>query len=489
MRPKKFLPFLLLLLVCALAFGDQVSERQIAPGVYHRSVYRFSGPWAINVTQVDLSQPHLSLEAALVAGRVAAVGTLSSLAPRLDNGMKHPVAILNGDFFIRNSAFSGDPLGLQICDGELLSMPMSRSVLLIGPDGPRIEIIQAQGTVAHAGISFPLQELNQSRRPGKLALYTTSFGASTLTDTSGYEAVLEAKESLRSGVEYQAVVRSAGSGGNAALCPGTMVLSGNGPAAQFLSRLEPGDQVSLSISTVPPLQGITQALGGGPRLLREGRLSVEWERESFSRWLVDLRHPRTAIGFGGGKFYLVAVDGRRPGYSEGMTLLELAELMKELGCQEAMNLDGGGSTEMWIRGQVVNCPSDGCERPVANGLALMSSAPRGPLAKITIWPPTQKALVGGRLSMVVQGEDSAGNQVPLDATGIRWEVSPLEAGRVEQGAFLAERVGECTVRAVLGELSATATVSIAEPPKPPAPPSEKPAPSSQPEPEGPTEGR
>jgi hypothetical protein len=92
-------------------------------------------------------------------------------------------------------------------------------------------------------------------------------------------------------------------------------------------------------------------------------------------------HPRTAVGYSkNGKFlYIVVVDGRQPFYSQGMTLLELANLMLELGAHDAMNLDGGGSSTLVIRGadgspRILNSPIDlyipGRERPVANHLGI-----------------------------------------------------------------------------------------------------------------------
>ena len=80
------------------------------------------------------------------------------------------------------------------------------------------------------------------------------------------------------------------------------------------------------------------------------------------------RHPRTAIGWNAGNYFLVEVDGRQENLSVGMTLDELADYMARLGCEEAMNLDGGGSATLWFDGKVRNSPCDGKERPVANSL-------------------------------------------------------------------------------------------------------------------------
>ena len=89
------------------------------------------------------------------------------------------------------------------------------------------------------------------------------------------------------------------------------------------------------------------------------------------------RHPRSALGWNKTHFFLVEVDGRQRGLSVGMTLDELGQYMAKLGCEEAMSLDGGGSSTFWYRGRVMNSPCDGSERPVANGLVIVRKARNG----------------------------------------------------------------------------------------------------------------
>ena len=84
-----------------------------------------------------------------------------------------------------------------------------------------------------------------------------------------------------------------------------------------------------------------------------------------------MRHPRTAVGWDKDHLYLVEVDGRQSDLSVGMTFPELAAYMAKLGCEQAMNLDGGGSATMWVFGQVMNSPSEGRERPGANALVVL----------------------------------------------------------------------------------------------------------------------
>jgi hypothetical protein len=119
--------------------------------------------------------------------------------------------------------------------------------------------------------------------------------------------------------------------------------------------------------------GLSHVVGAYPRLLEGGEQIGDLlvtENPSFAA----ARHPRTAAGVDSahGTLWLAGVDGRQPGYSDGMSLPELARLMKALGATEAVNLDGGGSTVMVIRGVAVNRPSDEeGERAVVNALAVV----------------------------------------------------------------------------------------------------------------------
>jgi exopolysaccharide biosynthesis protein len=124
--------------------------------------------------------------------------------------------------------------------------------------------------------------------------------------------------------------------------------------------------------------GQTVAVGGDPDLIdagaRVGDLTVA-ARPSFAA----ARHPRSAVGYDvdRGVLWLAAVDGRQPPHSVGMSLPELAELFEALGVDEALNLDGGGSTSLVVGDAPVNRPSDATgERPVVNALALVQDASR-----------------------------------------------------------------------------------------------------------------
>ncbi len=133
---------------------------------------------------------------------------------------------------------------------------------------------------------------------------------------------------------------------------------------------DPDDPQWVSTRTEPSI------IGSGPMMLQDGQ-RIDMGTGAF----VTLRHPRTAIGTSGNKVYLVTVDGRSKGNSLGVNLNELANILKWLGAENALNLDGGGSTTMYIEGQpengIVNRPCDNQkfdrqgERRVSNSLLLL----------------------------------------------------------------------------------------------------------------------
>ncbi|MEQ8821088.1 MAG: phosphodiester glycosidase family protein [Sumerlaeia bacterium] len=146
------------------------------------------------------------------------------------------------------------------------------------------------------------------------------------------------------------------------------------PARATVGINQGGDSASIArISSTDSWSAVNDALGAGPNLVTNGSLDVSWSAEGFDA-SYTYRNPRTAVGLknNGQTMVMVTVDGRTSA-GVGMTLDELATYMTWLGCQSAMNLDGGGSTTMWASGSgVVNTPSDGYERSVVSILAVFS---------------------------------------------------------------------------------------------------------------------
>lgn len=128
------------------------------------------------------------------------------------------------------------------------------------------------------------------------------------------------------------------------------------------------------IASTNAWSAVDDALGGGPNLVTNGSINVTLSAEGFDSSYAN-KNPRTALGYQGSKLLLVTVDGRTSA-GVGMTLNELAQYMINLGCTNAMNLDGGGSTTMWTSANgVVNTPSDGVQRSVTSALSVFYTAP------------------------------------------------------------------------------------------------------------------
>jgi Phosphodiester glycosidase len=171
-----------------------------------------------------------------------------------------------------------------------------------------------------------------------------------------------------------------------AIPAGGSVLTGTGDAADWLrAHARPGSRVRLRTQLRGergrlPLGPGLGILNGGPRLLRDGRADVTAEAEGFDHpddpgfyYAFGLRrNPRTMAGVTrDGRLLVVAVDGRAPEYSAGLSFEEEAAVMRALGAREAVNLDGGGSTTMTVRGNVVTRPSDATgERPIADAIVV-----------------------------------------------------------------------------------------------------------------------
>lgn len=381
------LPVLLLIallwcLIVATAFtiqADDLLEEIITPGVVYREYVQTEGPWAIQLLDVLKNHNSVSLGVALGGEYVMGIEPLDSLAERVSTSERNVIAGINGDFYILKSGpFQGDPVGFCVVDGELISSPINRSAVVIYEDGTHvIDCFRFNGHVVRPdGQAFNIDGVNQQCSDNSIVLLTHRFNETTRPqDNSVVILAGQLNEPLGVQESYTFTVFEMKAGDSEiAIPPHIVLLMGRGEGADFLNELSPGDSVSCSLGVEPSTGIILHAVGGGPRLMREGDISVEFQEEGMSTAFAETRHPRTAFGFNEEHFYLVTVDGRQEGYSAGMSLTELASFMKKCGAKEAVNLDGGGSTTMLVQGRIRNKPSGKRVRPIANALLLYTSS-------------------------------------------------------------------------------------------------------------------
>ena len=328
-------------------------------------------PWSIHIFKFERSRHDFFFGNTLGSNNFIGMRTVSEQVKSLPADLGIPLAAVNGDFYNNDKYYPGDPRDLQIHQGELISAPNGHACFWVNAAGqPQSTNVTSNFRVVWPNGSTTPMGLNEAREKDAAVLYTAVNGASTRTH-GGRELVLEPADHgpllpLRIGQTLHAKVREVREDGDSPLTQDTAILSLGYKLASRMPQIAPGATLTLVTETVPDLTGVNMAVGGGPTLVRDGK-TMEW-----SGFL--MRHPRTAIGWNKEHIFLVEVDGRQSSLSVGMTLPELAAYMQKLGCEQAMNLDGGGSATMWVCGNVMNSPSEGQERPGANTLVVFRRA-------------------------------------------------------------------------------------------------------------------
>lgn len=440
----------------------------VAPGVTHDwgAMATTKGNQNVHVVNVDPSRPEISFEAALSNDTASGLERTSAMAARRSSEGHRVVAAINGDVWSGYSNLMAHaPNGIHVEDGELMTADSSaRPVFGVGPDRlPRIGIVRETMTLTVAdGTIFPLDHLNQNPRTG-LGLFTARFGPHLSTVLTGTEVVIAGLSlPLRpSGTWTGVVTEVRPAGGGLPIDPATVVLAA--PASSLaLLALAPGAPVTITTSITPGWETISQAVSGREYLVRDGAPFVSPRPPSASQ-----THPRSAIGLtAGGQVVMATVDGRLPDESLGITLDELADLMLSRGAVNAINLDGGGSTTLAVRqpgdatATVANTPSDGRERAVTNSIQVVSSAPTGPLAILSIDPPNASVFERGTVAYRLIGQDAAYNPVPLGPGEVSWAVDGPVGTIDPTGRFTATAAGSANVVAMARGLTASVPLTV-----------------------------
>jgi phosphodiester glycosidase len=347
-----------------------IRGQTLLPGVVYSRQLEFTshGPVVVHVisapkpTGLYALKPILSNNALLGRERVTAMQRRVSA--------EATVAGVNGDLF---SWTDGHPTGGLIRGGILDRGPVDfRSTIGMDIDGAlHVERVRLAGSWQGSG-QRRILGFNESPRPNRTTLYTSAWGARTPKESGGAQAILQTFPVTKPNTLLTSTVTAYVSGGNQPIPPGGAVLVARGAQAGFLSAEAPvGANVTILLTLTPPWTNVLEALGGGPVVVRDGK-PVFRSFEGFTTDQLARRHPRTGVGqTADGRVVLVAVDGRQPGYSTGLTNFELALMMMRLGCVTASALDAGGSTTMAFDGKLLNRPSDrGGERAVAEALTL-----------------------------------------------------------------------------------------------------------------------
>jgi hypothetical protein len=369
---------------------DSIVSVLAAAGVVHRHLLIGDGPWSINVVEVDLRQPGISIRAAHADDQLRGRETVSAMVHRKTTDTATVVAAINADFFDlrtgedeNNQVIEGEIWkGLHVADAPADGGHHVHSQLGVAGSGrPLIESFVFHGVVLRPrGQRLDLDAINYRANASDVVLYTSRQGATTPWDSTGGTVDVR--------------LRYLGGSGDTSVyqVPSFPIESGiahlaDGPVLSLPVTLDSrrvpraGETIRIQTNLRPAPLGLRTVVGGWPRLVVHGQsIADSVDRlEGTTMSFGVTRHPRTGVGFSRDSttLFLITVDGRQES-SSGMSLVEFANLMLKVGVYEGLNLDGGGSTTMVVNGNVVNSPSDKAsghtvERTVGNALLVVLS--------------------------------------------------------------------------------------------------------------------
>jgi phosphodiester glycosidase len=372
----KLLLISLLILSCSFVkeiTQDSVNVTELYPGIKFHHIINTDTPLNITALEIDITNPSISIEVGIANDRLGFGGELTSaFVNRNQNDSIIIVGAVNGDFF------GGTPHAAENCmivNGELAKgVKLNRTLFGITKDKiPFVEKIQFNGKVVYQDDTLSIGRLNHKPENFTLVIFNKFYNDNIIID-SGYVGLLLSDVKLFSpniwldclikNISYSASLLPVGSNESVLLIP---IDSLNN-----MNELEIGQRMKIYLGTEPLIENNYSLIGGLPRLVTDGERPESFigsEGLTSERFVAE--NPRTAVGFSKDrtKLFIAVVDGRQENISAGIPLTDLAEFLISMGCYQAVNLDGGGSSTMVVNNKVVNFPSDKTgERPVHNFL-------------------------------------------------------------------------------------------------------------------------
>lgn len=320
----------------------------VALGVKHIKLTKTINGRPVRINVVEINQklnPNLQINPQLSSSRLASKSTITTLA-RKNNSL---VAI-NGTYF---KPQTGVPLGTLMINGKMYTGPIYNRVAMgIFDNGFDMARLELNAQVKSFKGNVKVDNINQPRMLSThVIVYTPEWGSfAPPSPKYGKQIAVEKGKIISIGTQSMPIPQN-----------GYVIV---GPDER-LAKIYKAKHIDLDIKTIPNWENVKHIISGGPYLVKNGEVFVDMTEQKLGA--IGGKNPRTAIGYTqDDNFIMVAVDGRE-GASVGLTLKELAWFMKSIGCTNAMNLDGGGSTVMYVNGRVVNMPK------VKGGIALSNA--------------------------------------------------------------------------------------------------------------------
>ena len=417
---------------------DTLRHVTVGPGTTHTAL-KVTGNYNLRVfyTVTDLTNPNVDIRAAKAANTYTGVAQTSYMATANTTEGALYFAGVNADFF----GYSR-PIGSNVVNSDIIyAVNNGWTHFAMTPDKvPHASSMSFGGTIVGPNGSINITSINGDRGENEMIVYNRRRGATTGTNQYGAEATVTPIDgALRLGKTVKVKVTKAPStAGNSALTESTYVLSGHGSSKSFVEALNIGDELYISLTLTHNGTQIepTQVAGGQPMILSGG---VVLDTQGALDHLTGL-HPRTAVGFdaSGTRLVMLVVDGRTE-ISQGCTSRILADIMREVGCSEAMNFDGGGSSTMYVRplGGVVNHYTDASERSVTNALFAVATSPTdNEIASIRFVDWAIALPKYGYYVPTIYGYNQYGVLVNTNVTGYTLSVDPSLGEIINDGTTL-----------------------------------------------------
>lgn len=398
--------------------------------------------------------------------------TLSSATDAMRAEGLIPLMGMNAGFF---SFQTGVPMADVIENGIIVAKETdgSDAVGFYSDGRAVVDWLKINSTITAGGKTLVLQNINKYRQPFGVYLLNDRFYSDTRVSDEGLDVVIgSVSGELRLGETVTGIVESKAKHSSAISIPeGKMVLTiadgsiKNGYREWYdqLDSLNPGDTVSITNTVANPevWNNVAYAAGSvGGRLIKGGAVQNIDEAAS----------PRTAVGVkADGTVIFYTIDGRQSS-SYGIRLKTLAERLKELGCVEAINFDGGGSTTLsgmfpgdW-HSTLLNSPSDGAQRQCTNFFALLNKSKQtSSLAKLYLYPYNGYYLSGETETFKVKGVDSGFYPAAISGD-VTYSVDKEGCTIDQNGNATFAGSGVCTVTARVGEVTGSVKVNIIDSP-------------------------
>jgi exopolysaccharide biosynthesis protein len=438
---------------------DAPTITDVAPGVKYGD-YQFEtvdGPLSVHVIAVDPHEPTVRFGTVLATDKLISPGEpLSSMAHRTD-----AVAGINGDYFDINQ--TNQPLNILVEDGKLVRMPMRRWAIAISKtkDVQFAEFEIAQ-TATLPGGTLPLKMMNDWPPPGGGAVFITpEYGP-----LHAVQNVTEFRLTPSGTTTPFGTYTVASIADNMQTQPPGYYLALGPNAYGSVPLPNAGDPVTIDGTATPALDDIDSAIGGGPLLVKDGAWYADPDGPSKGEFATHMPASGVAVKRDGTLLFF-EIDGRQPALSIGVLQPQFAALMIAFGAVTGMQFDGGGSSTIVARvpgnalASVLNSPSDGIERRIADGLFVYSDAPMGPAARMFASPQVVRALPGARVAVHIATTDASGHPVQACACATRMRVIPGNAGAMDGNVFIAGRKPQdAVIRVEAGDLRMDVPVHV-----------------------------